>query len=322
MLAAVRHAAGLPDNHPDYTDARVRVEINDTLQTVFARSVVNSRGGYWLHNEIQDLTADTNLYRIPVRALAGGLQRVEIRPTASDDFYALQEVHSYEAGNYDTESSATPFGYYLLADHIRLVPTPSSSNADIRFWYYIRPPKLVQEQITSLVYDGTITNVNTTTRVCLMAKTPLDRDTGSAITTSTTVDVVSSEAGHDLHLIGATMDTVTTDTSVTFASGTDMTRIRVGDVVRAADQSDWPMLPQEFHRTLADAAAAVILAGGIGALEKAGGLTGKVANDIERLEDILRPRIKDNVKKLRPRFGELRRGNRRGRWRTPIAPAS
>jgi len=80
------------------------------------------------------------------------------------------------------------------------------------------------------------------------------------------------------------------------------------------------MLPQEFHRTLADAVAAVILAGGIGAVEKAGGLTGKIGNDLERLEDLLRPRVKDNVRKLRPRNGELRRGSRRGRWRA--APSS
>lgn len=321
MLAAVRHAGGLPDNHPDYTDARIRLEINDVLRTVFARSVVNARGGYWLHSVTQDLTADTSYYQIPTRALAGGLQRVEIRPTASDDFYVLREVSPYEVAERDTATAADPYGYWLEADHIRLVGTPSNSNADIRFWYYVKPPRLMQEQITGSVYDGTITSINTSTRVALMAVTPVDRDSGSAITTSTTVDVVSSTGGHDLHVIGATLTDVTSNTSVTFASGTDLSRVKVGDVVRAQDQSDWPMLPQEFHRTLADAAAAVILAGGIGAVEKAGGLSGKIANDIERLEDLLQPRVKDNVRKLRPRHGELRRGYRRGRWRVPVAPS-
>lgn len=321
MLAAVRSAGGLPDNHPDYTDARIRQEINDCLRSVFARSIVNSRGGYWLHSVTQDLTADTALYRIPTRALAGGLQRIEIRQTATDDFYVLREVSPYEVAENDTGSSAAPWGYWLQSDFVRLVGIPSSSNADIRFWFYVKPPRLVQEQVTSSVYDGTITSINTTTGVALMAVTPVDRDTASAITTSTTVDVVSSVGNHDLHVIDATLTDVSSNTSVTFDTSTDMSRIQVGDVVRAQDQSDWPMLPPEFHRTLADATAAIILAGGIGAIEKAGGLSGKVVKDIERLEDLLRPRVKDNVRRLRPRYGELRRGQFRGR-RWPYASTS
>lgn len=320
MLAAVRASSGLPDNHPDYTDARIRLELNDCLRTVFARSVVNSRGGYWLHSTTQDLAAAQAYYRIPFRALAGGLQRIEVRATSSSRWQEIREVASWQVGTLDTDTSALPWGYWLEADHVRLVGVPSSSDADIRFWYYVRPSRLMQEQITGAVYDGTITSINTSTRVALMAVTPVNRDTASAITTSTLVDVVSAKAGHDLHVIGATLTNVTSNTSVTFASGTDLSRVAVGDVVRAQDQSDWPMLPQEFHRTLADATAAIILAGGIGAVEKAGGLSGKVAKDIERLEDLLRPRVKDNVRKLLPRYGELRRGRGRGRW--PIAPSS
>jgi len=160
MLAAVRHAGGLPDAHPDYTDARIRLEINDCLRTVFARSVVNSRGGYWLHSTTVDLVADQAYYRVPVRALAGGLQRIEVRPTSSDNFRVVREVSPFEVAEQDTKTHPTPFGYWLEADHIRFVGIPSSANGDVRFWFYVRPPRLMQEQVTSSVYDGTITAIN------------------------------------------------------------------------------------------------------------------------------------------------------------------
>lgn len=313
MLEAVRFAGGLPDGHPDYADARIRTEITDTMRTVFARSVVKSRGGYWLQPHVFDLTADTAVYQIPHRALAGGVKSIHVRPSSTANYYPLEEVYADEVASEDT-SDGPPRGYYLLSDFFRLVPIPDSSDADGRIMYYVRPPRMVQEQTTA----GIITAINTSTRVALMATTPTDRDTGNAITSSTVVDVVSTTGSHELHVVGATLTNVTASTSVTFAAGTDLSRVVVGDAVRAADQSEWPMLPREFHRTLADATAAVILAGGIGALEKSGGLSGKVAKDIERFESLIQPRVKDNVKKLRPRFGALR-GNR---FRIPVAPSS
>lgn len=317
IIAAVRFAAGIPDAHPDYTDARIRTEINDTLQTVFGRSVIHSQGGYWKHYETQDLVAGTAHYQIPQRALVGGLKAVEVRPTGSDDYYPLEELTPEELAQRDTKSGR-PRRYDLQGDFLRLMPNPDSSSADLRCWYYLRPPKLVQEQTTA----GIITSINTTTRVALMATTPTDRVTAAAITSSSVVDVVSPTGTHEVHVVGASLDDVTTDTSVTFASGTDLSRVKVGDAVRAADQTDWPCLPQEFHRTLADAAAAVMLAGGIGAIQKAGGLSGKVVNDLERFEDMIQPRVKDAVRRLRPRYGALRHGRAGYRRFWPVASSS
>lgn len=320
MLEAVRHAAGLPDAHPDYTDARIRQEINDCLQTVFARSVVHSGGGYWLQQQITDCVADQSYYAIPGRALVGGLKAIEYRPSATDNFTPLVEAPPEEIAHRDT-TSGRPSRYYMLGDQVRLMPTPSTGNGDIRFWYYLRPPRLVQEQITGTVYDGTTTTAPADGWVN-MAITPLDRDTGSAITTSTLVDVIAPTGGHEVRAVGLTVSSIVTDTSLRFDPSQDLSRIRSGDIVRAADQTDWPTLPREYHRTLADATAAVILAGGIGALQKAGGLSGKVANDLERFEDLIQPRVKDAVRRLRPRHGALRHGRAGYRRHWPVAPSS
>lgn len=316
VLAAVRLVASLGDSHPDYSDTRIREEVNDTLQTVFGRSVLASKGGYWLQDQVVDAVSGTSLYPIPSRALMGVLKAIEIRPSSTDRYYVIEEAPPEEWATQDTKSGR-PQRYYVQGDHVRLVPTPDNSNYDIRFWYYLRPPRLVQEQTA-----GVITSINTSTRVALMAVTPTDRDTGSAITSSSTVDVVSSTGGHEVHVVGASLDDVTTNTSVTFAAGTDLSRVQVGDVVRGADQSDWPMLPREFHRTLVDATAAIIQAGGVGAADMAAGISGKVANDIKRFEDMIQPRVKDAVRRLRPRYGALRHGRAGYRRHWPVAPSS
>lgn len=315
MLDAVRYSAGLPDAHPDYTDARIRVEISDVLRTLFGTPIVKSKAGYWLQPHTGDMVSGTSVYQIPGRAMAQGLKHIEVRQDSSSDYYPLRECTQEQLGRYDTKTGS-PAAYAIYTDFVRIVPTPDNSNWDYRMWYYLRPSDLVQEQTTA----GIITSINTSTRVALMGTTPTDRSTASAITTSTTVDVVSTVGAHEVHVVSATLTDVTTDTSVTFASGTDLSRVVVGDAVRAFKQTDWPMLPQEFHRTLADVTGAVILAGGIGAIEKAGGLTGKAGEDLKRFVDLIEPRVKNNVQKLVPRYA---RPGMRGRFgaRWPVAPS-
>jgi hypothetical protein len=312
MLEAVRHATGLPDSHPDYDDARLRIEISDTLRTVFGVPIVKAKAGYWLQPHTGDMVSGTSVYQIPGRSMAQGLKSIEVRQSSTDDYYPLDEISFEMAGRYDTRSGK-PAKYVVYTDFVRIVPKPDSSNYDFRMWYYLRPADLVEEQTTS----GIITSLNTSTRVALMALTPADRDTGNDITSSSTVDVVSTVGAHETHLVGASLSAVASDTSVTFASGTDLSRVVVGDAVRAAGQTDWPMLPQEFHRTLADVTGAVILAGGIGAVQKAGGLTGKAGDDYKRFIDLLEPRVKDNARKLIPRVRPGVRGRFGTRW--PVA---
>ena len=68
--------------------------------------------------------------------------------------------------------------------------------------------------------------------------------------------------------------------------------MQVGDYVRGEDESDWPGLPHEFHRTLADATAAIILAD-IGMADRGEKLAAKVKSDLERMRAMIEPRLGD-----------------------------
>ena len=73
------------------------------------------------------------------------------------------------------------------------------------------------------------------------------------------------------------------------------------------------MLPQEFHRTLADAAATVILSD-IGTAQKAAVLAAKVQADISRMTEAMEPRVRDQATPFKYRYGPLRAFRR---WSPP-----
>jgi hypothetical protein len=127
------------------------------------------------------------------------------------------------------------------------------------------------------------------------------------------IDVVSPTGNHEAHLISAPIASL--GPPIVVGGTADLSRVRVGDYVRAEDQSDWPMLPPEFHRTLADAASTVILVD-MGTPDKAALLADKVRNDVDRMKELLEPRVRNLAKPIIPRFGPIRAYRSR---RTPPA---
>jgi hypothetical protein len=82
-----------------------------------------------------------------------------------------------------------------------------------------------------------------------------------------------------------------------------------GDYVRFADQTDWPALPQEFHRTLADSTACKIL-NARSMFDKEAMLQKSVDRDLARFGLTLNPRVQTSGKVLVA--PNMYRGSRRG----------
>lgn len=315
LVTAVRLSSFLPDAHADFTTARIQLELNDIMLEVFGAAVVGARGGYWLKTATTTLTASKNVYRIPARATVGGLEAVELAQGTSQ-FVKLVQVAPEEAALYagPTGTTGTPSRFYVRGDQIVLLPTPDSGSYTLRFHYYVRPSRLVTQQSSTLgsgTIRGQITAINTAARTLTVNVVPFDQELGTpaAITSALQrIDVVHPDGWHELALVGATQ---TLAGSVFTVGGSDsFDEIVVGDFVRSAEQTDWPCLPDEFHRTLADAAACVALTS-VGAADKAAFISGKVTADVQRLASLIEPRIKSSVPKLKPTYSFLRGGNMR-----------
>jgi hypothetical protein len=305
LIAMVRMSAFLPDAHPDYTDAQIRKEMTQTLHTVFGDVVVTTRGGYWSDESIVTSTAGKAMYRIPGRAIAGGLEKVEIADGSGGGWGPLIETtpfHAWElTGPSGSPTQGSPTHYICEGDQIQLIPAPSTANFRIKLRYYRRPGAIVEDQTR-----GLISAVNTSTRVLTVNSIPFDQliTVPAAITSGTTlIDVIHPDGWHEVALTGAAQ-THNGTTTITVGGTLDMSKIEVGDYVRAAEQSDWPSIPKDFYRTLADATAVEILTS-MGAGQKGAQIAQKMGADMGRFRKLMAQRVKDSPRLIKATQGFL-----------------
>ena len=316
LEVATRQAAFIGDAaaYPAYTQAVIFNQLNDKLAKVFEDIVVKARAGYWLHEYVFTANGTQARFRIPPRAVVGGLEKVEIAAAISGQpFSKLTEIPQSSIQDYEGVAPGYPYVYTVQGDQVELVPAPTSGMA-VRLTYYIRPSRLYASQSDpNGTQRGKITAINTSTRVVTVNALPFDQSltVPAAITSgSQTVDIVHPDGWHELSLVGATQ--TISGLNITLGGSDSLTDVQVGDYVRVADQTDWPCLPDDFHGCLADVAAIKILYE-LNMLDKAQALEVSTGNDLARFRSLLLPRVKADTKQI-PIFRRSRAAGYPG-WR-------
>lgn len=290
---------------PDYEFADIMNECNDRLRSVFSDQIISARCGYWLHRDV--VTVTNGYTRFPSRAVVGGLEGVDF--LLNGQYWHLREITPREANDWSVQPSPAnglPVGYWCDSEKINIVPTPSGS-VTVRLRYYLRPSLLVQQQSAATgvgAVRGQVTAVDPTNRVATVNVLPNDYSaTGSfsAIVSGAVVDVVRPSGWHMATAINLT--TAITGLNITLAalSSADFTEaVQIGDYIRVRDTTDWPALPADFHRLLADAAACNILRE-LNLDQKASVLSTAASADFQRFTKLISPRVKSEPMKIRHR---------------------
>jgi hypothetical protein len=306
LLTWIRNDAYIGDAtiYTDQTDASLLVELTHKLHTVFEDIVVKARAGYWLKEYLLTTTAGRGRYRIPPRAIVGGLEKIEIAAATGGSYYTIEEISPVDMqaweGPISIGNPGMPQVFVSMGDQVELFPTPNAA-LPLRMTYYIRPSQLAPVQniqpnggtdrgrVTAVSAIG-VNPVTITVNVV-----PVDMlGTGVAIATATQqIDVVHPDGWHELAVVGSTQTLA--GTVFTLPNGTDISDVQVGDYVRAADQTDWPCLPDDFHRCLVDVAAIKLLVE-LGLKEKGDDIANNVENDLIRFRSLLLPRVKSQPK--------------------------
>ena len=304
LIKRIRRSAFLEDGSVDWTDANILEELNDTQTTMFERAVVKANSGVWQRYEYYAVVGSKTSYRLPARAAAGAYGRVQISTVGTTDWFDLPEVSEDDAPRYEYSDSDMPKRCVIRGETLRLLPVPLLSNAYVlRLQYDMRPSRLVLPQ--SSATSGLVSSVNTTLRTITLSGVMQSVDEAGALTsisTTSAFDVVKPSGWNTVVFSGigsglnSSLITVQSDASGV-AEASDMSMITAGDYVRIADQTDWPALPVDFHRCLADATAAKILTAR-GMADRAEELMAHVAPDIKRFESLLLPRVSSGAQTL------------------------
>lgn len=292
LIEAVRMGVFIAGStFPDYDDPRLIVELNNTMHSTFERMVAAARAGYWQKYHTLTTTPGRAKYRIPYRAVTGGLENVCV---SSDGlgFAKLEEVSETHSLGYETLGAGV-LKYCVRGDQVVLLPAPQSA-LTLRMTYYIRPSRLVPDQP-----GGVITAVDPVARIITVNTVPdsyLNPIAPAPLTDADRIDVVHPGGWHELSLVAAPHTRI--DEVITVGGTDPLDEVEVGDYVRVAEQTDEPCLPDDFHRLLADLTAAKVMTQ-LNMLQKSQATIANAASDLQRLTDMLVPRVKAEAKAVK-----------------------
>lgn len=308
LITWVRQDAYIGDAtaYPDQSDVVLLAELTHKLHTVFEDIVVKARAGYWLKEYVTATVVGKNRYRIPPRAVVGGLEKVEVAAAVGGTYYRLGEISPEDAEGWEGPitggNPGTPEVFVSMGDQLEMFPVPNKV-LPIRMTYYIRPSQLVTSQSSTLGGNGVVRGQVTvlpdpTTRLMRVNTLPFDQliSPPAAISNASavTLDIIHPNGWHELAIV----DEPWVDSGggfITLSGTQDISDIQIGDFVRVADQTDWPCLPDDFHRCLADVAA-IKVAVELELRDKNDELAQNVENDLVRFRSLLLPRVKSEPK--------------------------
>lgn len=301
LIKRVRRSAFLSNGDVNYTDAVILEDLNDVMTQLYARAVIEADQGVWQMTDYTALVANQRSYRLPARAVMGTTMRQQITAVGNVDWWPVNDLSEADALRYEYGTSSgspidAPTRKVTRGENWWLLPPVTVSGGYVmRTHYMIRPSRITSVQASPNA--GVITAINTTTRVVTMAagfSSVAEDGTSVGASGSMQVDIIRPGGWHKVQWTGTATVANPTVTLASDASGlaeaNDLSDIAVGDVVRAADQTDWAPLPADYHRSLADATAAKILTAR-GMADRASELSQSyVVPDLQRFGDLLRPR--------------------------------
>ena len=317
MLAQLRLNCLLEDGAVDYTDAVLLRELNDSLTTKFQDMIVGFRNGTWQDSYAQALTSGQPMYRLPTYVTVVGKIEIGYGSSATRaqidaiNWIRLPKVDEGHADLFEGSYSGlgVPKAYTIRGNNLVFFPTPDNAGYVIRVTYYRKPSDLYASQnLVSGTDRGRILSVNVAARQITVNAMPFDMSLAvpAAITNNNTPwDIVRYGGWFDPVLSSVTSFSVGGNT-VTFAEPITVRDVQVGDYLRANGQTDWPMLPDDFHRALVDVCSAKILVQR-GYQQKASNFAGDVTADMGRFENLYGNRVREEPRVIRAPLTQLRR---------------
>lgn len=244
LLTRWRLKSVLDGTETDWTDA-VGLDLCDgvIVEEIVPRIVARNADYYLTYTDIA-VTASRHRYPIPSRAFLGKIHSLYFLNTGKTDSDLLTYTDQRLIG---LQNTGAPINHMIVDNAIVLGTIPSTAGY-LRVYYPYRPSALVATSACMLVTGrsgGQLTG------------TPV-----GTWTTNDKFDVVSGTSPFEL--IHASLTASSVSGGVTFTeSELDTDRLDDGETyyVTLERESCFPMVPEEFHRLIADLASCPVLQG-------------------------------------------------------------
>lgn len=288
----VRDEATLSLYSSDYTSAKILQMCNQTMSDVLEPLIAGARSGYWCHTFTRTLGINNDVVRLPPRSCPA-IEQVDISWDGGRCWEPLSEALEAEAQDWmnDYGRQNRPFAYVVRSSYLKLLPAAAAEGIQLRIKILVRPSVLVEPQSTGLVVD-----YDADTRIVEVINLPVSKPSGTAMSGTQVVDIIEPRANFELALCDA-IATVIDPTHVEIAEGYGLARIEPGDYMRFANQSEWPQLPESFHKVIGSITA-IPICRQRDMHQRAEALSSTSGNTLSRLSDHIKPRVR--VQQHRP----------------------
>lgn len=233
LIAAIKRKASIPTNQSLFSTSDFLEFAWEEMLTDLIPCIMSAREEYFVADYDYSITADQAAYAIPPRAIGDALRDVKV--VDGTEQWSLPRLEPEQVG--DTASGQE--GFFLRANDVVLVPTPTISQYTLRLSHHRRPGKPV-----ATTSAAQITSVGATSVV--VSSVP------STWTTGTLVDFIKAKPG--FQCLGI-------DQAITGVSGTTVnftavpSGVAVGDWLALATESPIIQIPVELHPVLAQMVA-------------------------------------------------------------------
>lgn len=259
LLAEVRRTGQLPTaSTSSLSDADLMAQGDRAMQAAMVPLVLRLQEEFFVIRTSVTLTAGVAQVAIPRRSVGSRVR--DVYYVRGGQRTPLPRLRPEQVADYITNATGQPYGFYLDAANLVLVPAPAAADT-LEIAFYTRPGRFVS---TTVARQITVVAADTPTA----GRTRLSFASWTPSSTSSGFDVISAKPPFEYRALDMAPGTIAA-TSIDFATSSLITTPAVGDWLTVADESPVMQVPVEAQPLLVQRTSEYVLRS-LGYLEEAG----------------------------------------------------
>jgi len=256
LIASVKRRASIPDAQSLITDNEILEFANEEMALNLIPLIYSKHEDYYLVRETVKLIAGQVRYDIPYRAIGNKIREVAYKDSSNNlsEMFRISTDEVTSSGTYGSNGSDQLARFYIEGEEIVIHRDEDtfSGTGSIVIFYNLRPNVLVETVNVPTVISNTDNGDDSSTLV--LSSLPATFIAGAEI------DFVGKRSPHKI----ITFDNILTSSdsvakSITLPTISVPSKLKVGDSVSAAGETNLVNSPSDLHVLLAQMVAARVL---------------------------------------------------------------